>query len=1028
MSNIIRQRILSELRVALNEQEYSGVGFQKDRIAAGVKADPSIQRLVGGNGTPQDILAFVKSQANSNYINDDEAKLMKDSVVSATAKCSKQQLSQEELAWCQEYKTLAPQIYAINYKWNTFTGTQVGMRYEFSKAINQASKLSLSAGQASATPAGQLPTACPNNAQPIASNADGTQKCPDGTSIAAPVADAQPTTAPGTFDQKTRSFKCPDQTSIVNFQNWVKANSKNPQGKSIKADGAFGQKTFMAAKSLGNAVLNFSMYKSIDDFKDPAKLTQICTALAGDARFKTAAKPATPAAPAAAAKPVVAESIIKELNFLIKESKRTGLDKTDKPFYLNLLKLLSEQEKEYPLAIRPQEGGALAKRSDKRLAKKPVLTAEIVDDPEKAREAFGEIANRAVQSQQRGDDPNITNRLLDILSQMAGKQVTVQNINNINTEVQQNPQFNVNSSTLNQVKEIARGAGSKGGTSRLSKQQLMQQAQNMGLEINQDMSKKELMQLVNQNKASGGSSKSTATGGGGGSGTGGTATATTGAITINVPGQGTMKQCPNGTIVAMTEKCPGGDGGGGDEGGGDIGPMKTCPDGSVIPQSKKCSGGGGTEPPTPTPSPRIGKKGKFALAALAATAIGAGLFAKFKSSTPEIQDAVRKAAKNPCGLGDFIKAQLASRYIADEESEAMVSIARAYKQRCTQENNTCWCKKALECFPDYKQQINEKWSTMLDKQKSDKIEIINIFDEFAEMPKCMPVAEGTTCPDGTPAPDGDVTKCKKSPTPEPDGKTKCIKCNVRKGCKGQYVTELQQAIGKAIESGKVKVDNNKMLLDFQAETKANNYGEATEYFVRRFQASARTLVVDGIAGPKTFGKLGIKCPSGGGGGGKVMCPDKKTPAPGGDVSKCPPISAPTPDCPPYGKGSQKCPFTAEAYDFWYRNSSSSQKANKIVYFKRKPTDVEPEYQAFNDKAESSSIKDAVPTGAKECVDCSMSAMKNMGGTSSSLPYDQRILKNPDMQKESNNFGYENYYHSKKEKEANLLFEKLIKKL
>ena len=233
MNNKLRQRILSELRVVLNEEEYAGVAYQ---------TDPSIQRLVGGNGTPQDILAFVKSQADSYYINDDEAKLMKDSVVSATAKCSKQQLSQEELAWCQEYKTLAPQILkTINFKWGTYTGTQGAMRAEFNKALGQAEKLSLSAGQASPTPA-PAPT---------------------------PPSDA--------FSGK--SFQCNPGT-VAQFQNWLKK-----QGQAICADDKFGQRTFAAAKALGNAKLDFSMYNSLDDFKDQAKKDQLCNAIAGDSRW-----------------------------------------------------------------------------------------------------------------------------------------------------------------------------------------------------------------------------------------------------------------------------------------------------------------------------------------------------------------------------------------------------------------------------------------------------------------------------------------------------------------------------------------------------------------------------------------------------------------------------------------------------------------------------------------------------------------------------------------------------------------------
>jgi len=118
---------------------------------------------------------------------------------------------------------------------------------------------------------------------------------PSQTSPAA-AGDAQPATAPGTFDQRTHSFKCSDTNTIMNFQKWVKANAQTPQAKAIKVDGAFGPKTFAAAKSLGNEVLNFGMYNSIDDFKDPAKLNKVCSDLAADSRFKSvAAQPAAKA-------------------------------------------------------------------------------------------------------------------------------------------------------------------------------------------------------------------------------------------------------------------------------------------------------------------------------------------------------------------------------------------------------------------------------------------------------------------------------------------------------------------------------------------------------------------------------------------------------------------------------------------------------------------------------------------------------------------------------------------------------------
>ena len=85
----------------LKEEAYAGVSNKTDYIAAGKKADPAIQRLVGGNGTPSDILAFVKSQAKSSFIGDGESKLMMDSVVAATKKCLAGNLTAETYSWCQ---------------------------------------------------------------------------------------------------------------------------------------------------------------------------------------------------------------------------------------------------------------------------------------------------------------------------------------------------------------------------------------------------------------------------------------------------------------------------------------------------------------------------------------------------------------------------------------------------------------------------------------------------------------------------------------------------------------------------------------------------------------------------------------------------------------------------------------------------------------------------------------------------------------------------------------------------------------
>ena len=121
----------------------------------------------------------------------------------------------------------------------------------------------------------------------------------DSGRIRAPTGELPPVTCP--FIQKTcgitpspqpkpdtggggtafgKSFQCKPGT-VAQFQNWLKK-----QGQAVCADDKFGQKTFAAAKALGNAKLDFSMYNSLDDFKDQAKKDQLCNAIAGDSRWK----------------------------------------------------------------------------------------------------------------------------------------------------------------------------------------------------------------------------------------------------------------------------------------------------------------------------------------------------------------------------------------------------------------------------------------------------------------------------------------------------------------------------------------------------------------------------------------------------------------------------------------------------------------------------------------------------------------------------------------------------------------------
>lgn len=109
----------------------------------------------------------------------------------------------------------------------------------------------------------------------------GTPKSLDSSTTPSP--DSSPQPKPDTGGGGTafgKSFQCKPGT-VAQFQNWLKK-----QGQAVCADDKFGQKTFAAAKALGNAKLDFSMYNSLDDFKDQAKKDQLCNAIAGDSRWR----------------------------------------------------------------------------------------------------------------------------------------------------------------------------------------------------------------------------------------------------------------------------------------------------------------------------------------------------------------------------------------------------------------------------------------------------------------------------------------------------------------------------------------------------------------------------------------------------------------------------------------------------------------------------------------------------------------------------------------------------------------------
>lgn len=128
--------------------------------------------------------------------------------------------------------------------------------------------------------------------------------------------------------------------------------------------------------------------------------------------------------------------------------------------------------------------------------------------------------------------------------------------------------------------------------------------------------------------------------------------------------------------------------------------------------------------------------------------------ASFFSRSPlELRRAIKIASRDPKGLADFIKAQMSSNYIDDKESETMVGLARAYQTYCNSSGDNNWCKKAVSELGDYKQLLDTKWAaTEVGGQKEDKMELIDILEEFEKMkPGPAPIQPSTSKPP-SPAP------------------------------------------------------------------------------------------------------------------------------------------------------------------------------------------------------------------------------------------------------------------------------------
>lgn len=425
-----------------------------------------------------------------------------------------------------------------------------------------------------------------------------------------------------------------------------------------------------------------------------------------------------------------------------------------------------------------------------------------------------------------------------------------------------------------------------------------------------------------------------------------------------------------------------------------------------------------------------GRTAAVGLAGLAAAPITGGLsllpaaatmIASIVEGSPaELQDAIARCEKDPKGLADLIKSQLASRYINDNESEAMVGVARAYQTHC-KGGDTSWCKKVIQNFPDYKTEIQSKWSASnIGGQLKDKLELIRLLDEFSGMEDTKPTPAPT--PEPTPTP------------PEPDnggGKGKgrkgkpCVRCkNVKKGCKGSVVKEIHD-----------KLVALKLIPATSKEVTSQTFGAETEKVIRDFQ-TAKKIKLDGIVGNDTSKALGIKCGTVDDKGSTEdttpKCKDG-TPAPGGDVSKCPPDSKPEPKPEPETGGMTEFQALRTARKMMDRNMSdiaqrlvsffiSSGKTPQQAYDKVSGL-LGPDGRKFWD------VNDAFGPGSSKEINDRAKAFRRGLEDVTGKTYSE-ILKLPlkNISAESRQFKYENYYDFKKEKEANILFERLVKKL
>jgi hypothetical protein len=244
-----------------------------------------------------------------------------------------------------------------------------------------------------------------------------------------------------------------------------------------------------------------------------------------------------------------------------------------------------------------------------------------------------------------------------------------------------------------------------------------------------------------------------------------------------------------------------------------------------------------------------------------------------------------------------------------------------------------------------------------------------------------------------------------NPDEEPDpGSGKCKSCRLEKGCRGEEVKKLQDALMK-----------NHVFLRFFPDPEYDKgvFGKRTETAVINFQKKKK-LTVDGIAGTETFKALGVSCK-----GGKKT---KKTDKPG---------KSGEPVCPQEGLGTPKCPYKyAELVNLQKQNNPGSVNGKMIYFYANTPSGTRSKAGVlFSSDGEPSGISgQGFPRmnsqEAKEYLKTDVIPRSVYERATSELD----VQRKEQGLKEAKNLNYENYYDNKKQQEAKILFERLIKKI